>query len=394
MMEKILGAVVAGHICLDIIPGMRTLPPGGFEEIFLPGHLLEVGAASLCTGGPVSNTGLALQRLGIPTQLICKVGDDAFGRIVRELIDSYGSDLAAGIVVDPQVATSYSMIISPPDMDRIVLHNPAANHTFCADDIDYELVGQAALFHFGYPPVMRRMYANAGQGLVDLFRRVKQTGATASLDMCYPDPAAEGGRADWAAILKDTLPWVDIFLPSIEELLLMLHRSDFERLSARGNLLDQVTPALLHEMSDELLKIGVPMVVIKLGARGLYLRTAGRKAIAMLGRAAPADRVAWSEKELWVPCFRVHVTGTTGAGDTSIAGFLSALLRGMSPELAVTAAVAVGACNVEAPDALSGLQSWNATFDRIRAGWERLPLHLDDPAWSWEPSNQVWRRNG
>ena len=391
-MEKDLKAVVAGHICLDIIPAMPAIPPGGFKETFLPGHLLEVGAAALSPGGAVSNTGLALRRLGIPVQLICKIGADTFGQIVRELIDSYGPGLGAGIVVDPQAATSYSMIVSPPDVDRIFLHYPGANHSFSADDIDFSLVSRTTLFHFGYPPVMRRMYAQDGQGLVDLFRRVKQTGATASLDMCYPDPAVEGGRVNWATILKATLPWVDIFLPSIEELLLMLHRGDFERLSARGSLLDQVTPSLLHGLSDELLEMGVPLVVIKLGARGLYLRTAGRKAIERLGRAAPDDPVAWAEKELWTPCFRVQVEGTTGAGDATVAGFLSALLRGLGPELAVEAAVAVGACNVEAADAVSGLRSWDATLDRIHAGWERLPLRLEDPAWSWDQSNQVWRR--
>jgi len=391
-MEKALGAVVAGHICLDIIPAMQAVPRGDFQETFLPGHLIEVGAAALCTGGAVSNTGLALHRLGIPTHLICKVGADAFGRIVHELIDSYGPGLSEGIRVDPQTATSYSMIVSPPDVDRIVLHNPAANHTFGADDIDYQRVSRAALFHFGYPPIMRRMDAQNGQELVELFRRVKRTGVTASLDMCYPDPASEGGRADWAAILKTSLPWVDIFLPSIEELLLMLHRADYEQLFARGSLLDHVTPVLLHGLSDELLEMGVPLVVIKLGERGLYLRTADRKAIEKIGRAAPADPAAWAEKELWAPCFRVQVAGTTGSGDATIAGFLSALLRGLGPEMAVTAAVAVGACNVEAADALSGLLSWDATLERIRAGWERLPLSLEDPAWSWDRSGQVWHR--
>ena len=45
-MEKALSPVVAGHICLDIIPAMPAIPPGGFKEIFLPGRLLEVGAVS------------------------------------------------------------------------------------------------------------------------------------------------------------------------------------------------------------------------------------------------------------------------------------------------------------------------------------------------------------
>jgi len=257
-MAKVLGAVVAGHICLDIIPDMQAFPKGGFQEAFQPGRLIEVGRAALSTGGPVSNTGLALHRLGIPTRLNCKVGADAFGRIVRELIDSYDPNLAEGILVDPQTTTSYSMIVNPPDVDRIVLNNPAANHTFSAEDVDYQLVSRVALFHFGYPPIMRNMYAQNGKGLVDLFRRVKQTGVTASLDMCYPDPAGEGGKADWATILKATLPWVDIFLPSIEELLLMLHSGDFEQLSTHGSVLDQVTPALLHSLSDELLDMGFP----------------------------------------------------------------------------------------------------------------------------------------
>ena len=392
-MEKVRDVVVAGHICLDIIPGMQAVPKDGFQDAFQPGRLIEVGAAALSTGGPVSNTGLALHRLGIPTRLICKVGADAFGRILRELIDSYGPTLSEGILVDTKTTTSYSIIVSPPDVDRIVLNNPAANHTFSADDVDYQLVRQAALFHFGYPPLMHKMYIHKGQGLVDLFKRVKQTGATASLDMCYPDPTSEGGRADWVTILKATLPWVDIFLPSIEELLLMLHRDEFEKLSARGSLIDQVTPALLHSLSDELLDMGVPVVVIKLGERGLYLRTADRKAIEKIGRAAPSDPAAWAGKELWAPCFRVRVVGTTGAGDATIAGFLSAMLRGLSPEQAVTAAVAVGACNVEAADALTGLRTWDATLNRIHTDWGRLPLHLDDTAWSWDQSEQLWHRD-
>jgi sugar/nucleoside kinase (ribokinase family) len=391
-MEKALSAVVAGHICLDIIPVIQALPAGGFNDAFLPGHLLEVGPAALSTGGAVSNSGLALHRLGIDTRLICKIGADAFGGIVRELIESEGPGLASGLVVDPQATTSYSLIISPPNVDRIVLHNPAANHSFCAQDIDYGLVRQVALFHFGYPPVMRGMFEQNGRGLVEMFRQVKQTGVTSSLDMCYPDPAGEGRRVDWAAILKAALPWVDIFLPSIEELLVMLHPDEFERLSAGGRFLDQVTPRLLHALSDELLAMGVPLVVIKLGARGLYLRSAALQDFQKFGRAAPANLTAWVEQELWAPIFHVQVTGTTGAGDAAIAGFLSGLLRGLEPEMALTMACAVGACNVEAADALSGLRSWEATLARIQAGWERLPLHLQDPTWSWDQSNQIWRR--
>jgi sugar/nucleoside kinase (ribokinase family) len=328
--------------------------------------------------------------LGIPTRLICKTGTDAFGSIIRNIVESVNPDLSAVMIEDAQVSTSYSLIISPLDVDRIFLHHPGANHAFSADDIDYDLVSQSALFHFGYPPIMRKMYANHGQGLVELFQRAKQTGVTTSLDMCYPDPASEGGQADWVAILKATLPYVDIFLPSIEELLFMLRRSDYEAMTRSGALLNQVTPALLHNLGDELLCMGVDMAVIKLGERGLYLRTAEKQLLAGMGRAGPSDLEAWSDKEFWTPCFRVRVAGTTGAGDTTIAGFLSALLRGLNPEESVIAAVAVGACNVEAPDALSGLRSWEETIQRVHSGWERLPLSLDDPAWQRDEILQLW----
>jgi sugar/nucleoside kinase (ribokinase family) len=379
------------NIYLDIILEIEAQPSGSFKDSFLPGHLFEIGSAAISTGGPVSNTGLALHYLGIPTSLICKVGADPFGQIVRDLIESHGSGLSRGIIVGAQVSTSYSVILSPPDVDRILLHNPAANYTFTADDIDYELVNQAALFHFGYPPVMRRMYEHNGEGLVELFRRVKQTGVTTSLDMCYPDPAAEGGQADWAAILKAALPYVDIFLPSIEELLLMLRRADSEAMTRRGSILDQVSATLLHDLGDELLDMGVRLAVIKLGECGVYLSTAGQRTLEKMGCARPADLNAWAEKEFWAPCFGVLVVGTTGSGDATIAGFLSALLRNLNPEEAVIIAVAVGACNVEAADALSGLRPWDATLWRIQTGWERLPLHLDEPTWIWEKSFQLWQ---
>jgi sugar/nucleoside kinase (ribokinase family) len=131
-------------------------------------------------------------------------------------------------------------------------------------------------------------------------------------------------------------------------------------------------------------------VVFKLGERGLYLRTAGHAALSQMGRAAPADPLAWADQELWAPCYQVNVVGTTGSGDATIAGFLSALLRDFTPRQAVNAAVAVGACNVEAADALSGLRSWDDTLARVRQGWTRLPLEITAPGWSWCEQDQLW----
>jgi sugar/nucleoside kinase (ribokinase family) len=382
-------AIVAGHICLDIIP---TLPEVGPGDLFRPGRLIEVGPAAISTGGPVSNTGLALHRLGVSTRLVCKVGADPFGDILRGLVSQHGEHLAEGIVVDAHTTTAYSVILSPPGRDRMFLHNPAANHQFGLEDVDLKLAGRARLFHFGYPPVMRRMYANGGRELAEIFRQVKALGTTTSLDLCAIDPDSEAGRADWRAILTATLVHTDIFLPSLEELLFMLHRAEYDRLRPGENAAEQICPARLDDLADELVGMGVRIAGIKLGDHGLYLRTADAPAVGGIGAAAPPDLHVWANRRLWAPCFRVKVAGATGAGDSTIAGFLAALLRGFSPEQAITAATAVGACNVEAVDALSGLRSWDETLARVQADWERLIYPLDDPAWIWRADPGVWER--
>jgi sugar/nucleoside kinase (ribokinase family) len=387
-------AVVAGHICLDMIPNLEHLKPGQFSEMFKPGRLIVAGAVTFAPGGPVPNTGIAMHRLGVPVDLIARVGADPFGQIVREIIAAQGERLAQGITAGAESATSYTVIICPPGMDRFFLHCPGTNDIFSADDIDYSLVAQAGIFHFGYPPIMRRMYIEGGAGLEEVYRRAKATGVTTSLDMTLPDPSSPGGTAGWDAILGRVLPYVDIFLPSIEELLFMLRRKTYDDLlrnAGDGDLLEQVTPALLAEVSDELIRLGVKMAVIKLGKRGLYLRTAGVERLGRMGRGAPADLAAWADRELWAPCFQVEVVGTTGAGDATIAGFLSGLLRDVPPIQAMLAAVGSGACNVEAADATSGLRTWEDTLRRIASGWPQHAMTLDAPGWTRDDASGVWQ---
>ncbi len=393
MMTDFIDAVVAGHLCLDVLPDLSRIRPDAFERLFQPGRLLDIGPATFVTGGPVSNTGLALHKLGLRTRLMGKVGDDIFGGAVRRYIERIEPELVSGMAVSPDVDTSYSIVINPPGVDRIFLHHPGANDHFFADDLNDDLIARSRLFHFGYPPLMRSMYADGGESLRAVFRRAKQTGVTTSLDMALPDPTTASGRAPWPEILGKTLPFVDIFLPSIEELLFTLWRDEYERLRADAggpDILPLITPGLLGTMSGRLHEMGVAVAVIKLGWRGLYLHTADAARIAEMGRAAPDDTAAWANRIYWAPTFQVQVAGTTGAGDATIAGFLAALLRGLSPEEALTMATAVGACNVEAADSLSGIRSWQETRDRVQAGWPRREQPLDAFGWRYRPEIGLW----
>ncbi|HPS52329.1 MAG TPA: carbohydrate kinase family protein, partial [Phycisphaerae bacterium] len=191
--------VVAGHICVDMIPDMSACK-GPLDKVIVPGKLVNVGAPLMSTGGVVANTGLALHKLGLPVKLLGKVGDDSFGQIICQIVGANSPQLSRDMIISRGESTSYSVVISVPGCDRAFLHYPGTNNTFCADDINYESLEGVSLFHFGYPPLMRKMFLNNGAELAQMFGKVKAMGITTSMDMTLPDPDSESGRVDWACI--------------------------------------------------------------------------------------------------------------------------------------------------------------------------------------------------
>ena len=167
--------IAAGHICLDITPVFPAGKMGSLTEILKPGNLVHMDGAKVHTGGSVANTGLAMKLLGADVSLMGKVGADAFGELVLGILKKYGAQ--EGMLVAADEATSYSVILALPGIDRIFLHDPGANDTFCSDDIPQEALEEAALFHFGYSPIMKNIYADDGEELLKIMRRAKACGA-------------------------------------------------------------------------------------------------------------------------------------------------------------------------------------------------------------------------
>ena len=363
---------VAGHVCLDIIPEIRNTPDINLIE---PGKLLEIGPACLSTGGAVSNVGIALHKLGIKIRLLGKIGNDLFGRAILEQFNKVDDTLTENMVPAPGESTSYTIVVNPPGTDRSFWHHPGCNDTYTSDDIADEDLGGIGIFHFGYPPLMRQMFENEGEELLRLFQKVKAAGIITSLDMAYPDPNSRSGRVNWRVILERVLPFVDIFLPSLDEICLML---DVEN----GG---EISLDILNRVTGELLKFGAGIVGLKLGDSGFYLRTAGCERLEnVVNNAEP-----WLHREIYSPCYRVAVKGTTGAGDATIAGFLAAVIHDFTPEQAVNVAVAVGACSVESVDASSGIPSWDTLQKRTKSGWNKLPKAISFPGWTWNKVEQV-----
>ncbi len=343
--------VVAGHICLDVIPELPVEVPA--DSLLSPGKLTVVGPAAVSTGGAVANTGLALHKLGTPVRLVGKVGADPLGAALLDVLRRISAPLANGMIVTEGESSSYTVVMNLPGADRAFLHHPGANDTFGPQDLsDAHLLG-ARWFHFGYPPLMRGMRAGDGDALREVFSHAKRHGLITSLDMAFVDPASDAARTNWPLLLEKVLPLVDVFLPSLDEIAFML------------GLPADTSPdvATLRRISEQLLELGTGMVVLKLGSRGLYLRcSAASERLVQFGPA-------WLGRELTAPCYQVKEAGATGSGDCTIAGFIAGALRQLPPQEVLRSAVGTGACCVEQPDATGGIVSWEQLQARIASGW-------------------------
>ncbi len=367
--------LAAGHICLDITPVFPAREGVDLGTLLAPGKLVEVGRPDIHLGGSVANTGLALRFFGQQVRLAAKIGQDAFGQLVRGSLGGCGCEVR--LAEDVEAGTSYSIVIAVPGVDRLFLHDPGANVTFGEADLPEALLDGVGHFHFGYPPLMARMVAGDGEELARLFRRVKARGITTSLDMAAVDPHSVAARLDWRRILGRVLPDVDLFVPSVEEIGFMLDRKRYDDWNARARGGD-ITGVLavdkdVEPLAAELMDLGAAAVMIKCGAPGLYYRAGSGANTRAFCQAQGLAEDGWLGKKGFQPGYRPwRVASATGAGDTCIAAFLAAMLEGESMEACARLAAAAGASCVTAYDALSGLLPLQELRGRIAAGWETV----------------------
>lgn len=388
--------IVSGHLCLDIIPSFHeTTVVTGTGNFFEQGSLIPVGPVKISTGGAVSNVGITLTRLGIDTVLNGKTGDDAFGDIIRNILTQYAE--IGSVRTATGETSSYTIVLSPPGVDRILFHNAGVNDTFTAQDVDYEACKDATLFHFGYPPLMRGLYADGGENLSFMFSKIKANGLITSLDMAFPGTTGEASEIDWRKLLKRVLPFVDLFCPSFEEAMFMLQPVEYWRMLNAGmyeDFVDQADGPLLERIANSLLDMGTSMVLLKCGRKGLYLRTGELNLAGQRDNVCLIEKSLWSNLQLWIPAFSCQqMINAAGAGDCAIAGFIAAFIRGIPPENTLRTAALLGYQNLLAPSAFGGICNWKDT--QSMAECEMLSIKIDPggTGWLWDNKYCLWRKS-
>lgn len=363
--------VVAGHVSLDLTPkfNMKT-GASSIGDVIKPGKLVNVGKVAIAPGGCVTNTGLALKKFGADVRLIAKVGKDEFADILYEKYREQGAE--PNFIVSEDDATSYTIVIAPKGCDRAFLHDSAANDSFKEEDIDYEVVKEADYFHFGYPTLMKEFYRTDKDELQNMYRKVKKLNLITSLDVTAVDPESETADIDWNKRLSEVLPYVDFFMPSIEELCFMLDREKYYEMQKRGSddvclylsLSEDVIP-----MAEKVLNLGCKGVLIKCGAAGLFLMTADSSRMEELSEKISVEE--WADKKIFQNSYVPdRILSGTGAGDTSIAAFIYGMCNEMSHEDTLKIAAGTGASCITEYDTLSGLLSIEALKNKIQNGWK------------------------
>jgi sugar/nucleoside kinase (ribokinase family) len=288
--------------------------------------------------------------------------------MVKERLDEY--HLSEGLNTTDKAGTAFSIVLAPPGTDRIFLESPGCNHIFDLSFINFSAVVQSRLFHFGYPPLLKQFYQNDGSQLKDLFDRIQSLGVVTSLDFSLPDPDSESGKLNWPQFMHQILPRTDIFVPSLEELLKILQPLKYEELLSTGNdLLEKTSLDTIREIGRQVINQGVKILLIKAGHKGAYLLT-GDVSLLNSGTGLILNTEEWTDRELWCNAYEADsskIRNSSGAGDTSSAAFLSAILLGENPELSLKYAAMAGRNNLYCTNIYDDLDNWDNMTEEIKS---------------------------
>ncbi len=362
--------VVAGYTCVDIFPQFnRDIASADITSLFKPGKLIEIDGMDFVLGGVVPNTGLAMNRFGRKVCLNGLIGNDFIGKMAKEILDASG--ISGGFAITEEAGTAFSIVLAPPGIDRIFLESPGCNKIFDTSFIDFDAVSESGIFHFGYPPLLRKFYLDNGRQLTDLFTKVRNMGVVTSLDFSLPDPGSESGKVDWPEIMKNTLPFVDIFLPSLEEVVQIMMPGKYNYLqSINGKTGADKKKAIIdlaREAGRLIIDSGVKVLLIKAGENGIYLRT-GNIGSPENNFHFLNDLKEWNNRELWCDAYyadSTRVINSSGAGDTAVAAFLSAIINGEDPGLSVKYAAIAGRNSLYCKNVFRDISNWQKMEEEL-----------------------------
>jgi len=265
--------VTLGELLIDFVPTTSNV------------SLIEAPAFKKAPGGAPANVAAGLAKLGISCAFLGKVGDDPFGEFLEKTLSDLGVN-TQGLVFSHEARTALAFVSLKADGERefMFYRHPSADMLYTPDEVDYPLINNAKIFHFGSISLISEPSRSASLAALGSAR---ENHVMISYDpnlrlALWPDSSAakDGMLSVWER--------ADLIKVSEEELTFLTGLDD----------IDQAVSTLWHE--------NLKLLIVTLGKHGCRYYTPGFKG--------------------FVEGISVKAIDTTGAGD----GFVAGLLKGLS----------------------------------------------------------------
>ena len=237
-------------------------------------------------GGAPANVAVGLAKLGIDAGFIGKVGADAFGDFLREVLQENSVDTTYLIAGEASRTTLAFVATRSDGMKDITFYrHPGADIQLSPDEIDTGYVQSAELFHYGSVSLS---HSPSREATLKAIQSAKASGAMLSYDpnlrlMLWDNP---NDAKHW---IWEVMPYADVVKISEEE---------WEFVTGDVELANGI---------ERILGLGAKLLVVTLGERGCYYTN------------GTADG--------YVNGFAVDVLDTLGAGDAFVAAMLMQLMK-------------------------------------------------------------------
>jgi len=298
---KDFDVIVVGELNVDLIlNNIDSFPELGKEKL--------ADEMTLTLGSSTAIFASNLSVLGTSVGFIGKIGNDSFGElIIKSLNDKkVNTDL---IIRDQNLKTGATIVLNFNE-DRAMITHPGAMERLTIKDIKPDDLKKTKHLHFS----SFFLQPGINHDLVNLFKMAKEFGLTTSLDPQW-DP-----KERWDMNLKNLLPYVDVFLPNITELL-------------------NLTKENKVEDAYDKIKNYVNTLVVKNGNRGSMVYINGER----ITREAFINR---------------NLVDAIGAGDSFDAGFIHKYINGSALEECQLFANLIGAVSTTAAGGTGAFTSY------------------------------------
>jgi len=280
-----MSIIIFGSINIDLIATTPRLPMAG--ETINGNNFLTAG------GGKGANQAVAAARLGIPTKIVGRVGNDSFGQQLLVSLQTANVD-TAGVVVDENIHTGVAVIAVDASGQNSIIVVPGANHGINNTDVER----------------LRNLLSNATVLLLQLEIPVEVAMSAAKV-------AQEMG----VKVILDPAPMPANFPNYFYDSIDIITPNEIEASQLVGFTVSDRETAT--RTAIELCQRGVKNAVVKIGDRGVVCATA--------------------EETFFQPAFVVEAIDTVAAGDAFNGGLAAALDTGLSLKEAVKWGAAAGA---------------------------------------------------